>query len=93
MIFKYKRLPNFCYRCGLMEHDLKYFLERRGNNKNGEVGNLQYGAWLRGELMRRIRWEPSYTKKNKGVDTRGWMTDDVDRGIKVSDIDERSGGA
>ena len=88
MLFKYERLLNFCYRCGLLEHDLKDCLQRRGNNKNGEVGDLQYGAWLRGEPMRRTRWEPIYAKKNKGVDMRGWTIDDVDRGIEVSDADE-----
>ena len=42
--FKYERLPNFCYRCGLLEHDLKDCLEGSGNDKEVERGDLQYGA-------------------------------------------------
>ena len=50
--FKYERLPNFCYRCGLLNHGLRdcpdgkmeIFLE---------LPPLQYGAWLRGEVPRK----------------------------------------
>ena len=38
--FKYERLPNFCYRCGLLEHDLKDCLENLGNDKSDERGDL-----------------------------------------------------
>ena len=45
--FKYECLPNFCYGCGLLEHDLKDCLESLGNDKSDERGDLQYRAWLR----------------------------------------------
>ena len=51
--FRYERLPNFCYRCGLLSHSLKECSEGRiPGDKDGE-SQLQYGAWLRGEPLRR----------------------------------------
>ena len=52
VIFKYKRLPNFCYRCGLLNHALKECTEGQENSKPNGVNHLQYRAWLRGELIR-----------------------------------------
>ena len=43
--FKYERLPNFCYRCGLLSHALKDCRESRGSNTASEKEELQYGAW------------------------------------------------
>ena len=34
--FKYERLPNFCYRCGLMNHALKECLGNGAEKKNTE---------------------------------------------------------
>ena len=53
VIFKYERLPNFCYKCGLLNHALKECIEGQENSKTNEVNHLQYRAWLRGELIRR----------------------------------------
>ena len=33
--------------------------------------------------MKRTGWEPHYTKRNEGVDMRGKMLDDADKGPKV----------
>ena len=43
MLFKYERLPNFCYRCGLLEHALKDCTRKDEVDKNGERG----GALIR----------------------------------------------
>ena len=55
--FKYERLPNFCYRCNLLNHALTNYIEGQEHNSSVEVSFLQYGAWLRGELVRRGRKE------------------------------------
>lgn len=47
--FKYERLPNFYYRCGMLNHGEKDCLEKVFLEENGEKGNAQYGPWLRGE--------------------------------------------
>ena len=43
--FQIQRLPNFCYRCGLLEHDLKDYLEESGNDKEEGNGifNMEHG--------------------------------------------------
>lgn len=50
--FRYERLPNLCYNYGMLNHGIKdcpnSFANALQNN-----GELQYGAWLRGEPMRR----------------------------------------
>ena len=50
--FKYERLPNFCYHCGLLSHGLKDCEERNGVNEQLDLSKLQYEVWLRGEALR-----------------------------------------
>ncbi|KAK9998028.1 hypothetical protein SO802_017631 [Lithocarpus litseifolius] len=57
VIFKYERLPNFRYRCGLLNHALKECIEGQENSKSDGLNHLQYEAWLRGELIRQGRKE------------------------------------
>ena len=45
--------PIFCYRCGLLSHSLKECSEGRIPGENEGDSQLQYGAWLRGEPLRR----------------------------------------
>nr|POE89124.1 uncharacterized protein CFP56_70455 [Quercus suber] len=56
--FKYERLPDFCYKYGMLDHAIKEC--PKGSLENGLVGegSLQYGAWLRetyGEEMEEIQ--------------------------------------
>ena len=73
VLFKYECLPNFCYRCGLLEHDLKECPKSKEEARNDVMEDLQYGAWMRGVPVKRLGWEPHHTKKNEGGDTRGKM--------------------
>ena len=68
--FKYERLPNFCYRRGLLEHDLKECPESVGRDKVEGRDDLQYRAWLRGEPARRLGGEYSFANKKESGDTR-----------------------
>lgn len=52
VFFKYERLPNFCYKCGRLDHGEKECLEKTNRDNGGNEKGLQYGAWLRGELGR-----------------------------------------
>jgi hypothetical protein len=53
--FKYERLPNFCYQCGLLTHGDKDCPEisKRCNGETEE--HAQYGPWLRAEPERAQR--------------------------------------
>ena len=54
--FKYERLPNFCYRFGLLNHAHKDCPTSSVNGQTVEEG-LQYGAWFRGDPYGRIQKE------------------------------------
>ncbi|KAK7821518.1 hypothetical protein CFP56_037618 [Quercus suber] len=47
------------------------------------MGELQYGAWMRGESVSRLGWEPTYTKMNEGGGRHGWVPKDGNWGLKV----------
>ena len=55
--FKYERLPNFCYRCGLLSHVIRDCSESVGSNYQTDESQMQYGAWLRGEPSKRGGYE------------------------------------
>ena len=59
--FKYERLPNFCYECGMLNHAMKECLGKLMENNQRAEGCMQYGAWLRGEPLRRSGWEVNQT--------------------------------
>ena len=45
----------------------------KGDARNVVMAELQYGAWMRREPVKRSGWEPHLTKKTGGDDTRGKM--------------------
>ena len=69
---KYERLPNFCYRCGFLNHTLKDCSEPSEQTAVGGDEELQYRAWLRGEFVRRSNNDPSFYGPTKGGGTRRW---------------------
>ncbi|KAL0011343.1 hypothetical protein SO802_006451 [Lithocarpus litseifolius] len=73
---KYERLPNFCYRCDLLSHALKDCLENVKCNNQMEKVELQYGAWLRGDFLRKNFQEQTKYGWGRGEEsgTRQWNT-------------------
>ncbi|KAL3813153.1 hypothetical protein ACJIZ3_014421 [Penstemon smallii] len=45
--FKYERLPNFCYRCGLLDHVFGKCPRRYEEDEETSPDELPYGPWLR----------------------------------------------
>ena len=81
---KYERLPNFCYRCGLLNHALKDCSKSGERNAVGENEELQYGAWLREEILLRSGHDSNYYGMEKSVGTRRWETSAVaEKGPKL----------
>ena len=69
--FKYERLPNFCYHCGLLNHALKDYPASSGNGRTVEEG-LQYGAWLCGDPYGRsqkesVKYDGDVNQGSRGV--------------------------
>ena len=67
--FKYERLPNFCYHCGLLSHALRDCPEPSETGRLSGVG-LQYGAWLRGDPFGRVQKDPGRFGGGENRDTR-----------------------
>ena len=53
--FKYERLPNFCYQCGLLTHGDKDCLETSKRPYTGSPDQAQFGPWLRADLEKSHR--------------------------------------
>lgn len=68
--FKYERLPNFCYWYGMLDHAIKECPERSLENGSVEEGNLQYGAWLRGDPWRRNGRDTTQSGMGRGHENR-----------------------
>lgn len=67
--FKYERLPTFCYQCGLLSHALKDCPKNGDCNNRIESEELQYRAWMRGEIIRRYMQELTKSGMEKGAET------------------------
>nr|POF05321.1 uncharacterized protein CFP56_37629 [Quercus suber] len=69
---KCKRLPNFCYWCGLLSHALKDCPENVSCNNQIENMELQDRAWLRGEIIRRNVQEQAKYVLGRGKEAGTW---------------------
>lgn len=83
VIFKYERLPNFCYNCGLLSHDLRDCPASLDSTKPMDSKELQYGPWMRGDIIKRSFREKlssnEQPKKPRNLDegNRSNMTDEA----------------
>lgn len=62
--FKYERLPNFCFRCGIIKHSNSRCPNSAFNSKLHEKGQSQYGIWLSASNLKGNR-KGSHFNSNK----------------------------
>lgn len=90
--FKYERLPNFCYKCGLLSHGVKDCKNRNGSDANMELNNLQYRAWLRGETLRKSGGEFTRFGLEEERFSKGGLMRKLEGGHAIERIDGREEG-
>ena len=62
---------------------MKDCTQKDGADDNGDSGELQYGAWMRGEPARRAVWESTYPKRNEGMSMRGSLPEGNSQALRV----------
>ncbi|KAK7831688.1 uncharacterized protein CFP56_027146 [Quercus suber] len=70
VFFKFERLPNFCYGCGLLNHAIKDCPEGWAEKSKLEESNMQYRARLRGDPWRNNGWDLAQGGSGKGFVAR-----------------------
>lgn len=83
-LLQIRELPNFCYRCGLLNHALKDCANNQDQSKLRDDNQLQYGAWLRGELVRHGGME--LNKQGNGGVAMQRLGPSVDDTVKPSEL-------
>ncbi|XP_057426370.1 uncharacterized protein LOC130719778 [Lotus japonicus] len=68
IFFKYERLPDFCFMCGVLGYTLRSCPEKEEDIEGEELKDLPYGAWMRASpkkvtLMRK----DGYAERNKTI--------------------------
>jgi hypothetical protein len=53
VMFKYEKLPLFCFHCGRIVHDSKGCTARKNPGRLSDEGEKEWGTWLRVEIPRR----------------------------------------
>ncbi|KAL5802799.1 hypothetical protein ACOSQ4_031104 [Xanthoceras sorbifolium] len=59
MPLKYKCLPEFCFRCGLIGHPLREFMDTDQDDIMTGSMALRFGGWLWAESPPRVNTRPS----------------------------------
>ncbi|KAK7858424.1 uncharacterized protein CFP56_012316 [Quercus suber] len=68
VMFKYERLPLFCYYCGMLGHDIKNCAAHFAVTKNGGTTEYQYGDFLK-VMGGRPRVDPFVGKQGGSEDS------------------------
>ena len=75
--FKYERLPNFCFLCGILGHDEKHCSGFQGKAE----GHRQYGDWLRASNGSKGGLEKQKAASSSGHEERMERMDEDSRNL------------
>ncbi|GLT71835.1 hypothetical protein SLA2020_438270 [Shorea laevis] len=81
VMFKYEKLPNFCFNCGRIQHGARGCL-RAGPQLSVSLTECQWGSWLRAEGLR----------KNTVVHGKSRLGQDKGRGRSTPQFQSSHGG-
>jgi hypothetical protein len=84
VIFKYEKLPMFCFNYGRLLHGDQGCTERKFSKQHGDVDAKQWGVWLRAELGQR--------KTEFSGDFHTGLVEDVGVGSRAASPDARGAG-
>jgi hypothetical protein len=77
VVFKYEKLPSFCFRCGRIVHDKKGCPVSNFSRRNNMEESRQWGPWLRAEESKRRGGGGSFTYRAAGVRISGRTEDEA----------------
>ncbi|KAF5462865.1 hypothetical protein F2P56_018835 [Juglans regia] len=64
--FKYKRLPPFCYHCGIILHTQLSCTRRVSDGSTYATSQLQYGPWLKADPIQKPRFHKAQSNSLEG---------------------------
>ncbi|GLT54908.1 hypothetical protein SLA2020_280660 [Shorea laevis] len=88
--FQYEKIPNFCFKCGIIRHGAAGCLKSGGRRFPGNEEGQQFGTWLR--ALSPKRWNGvGRSRTSNDPDTHSARTSRTEEGFPPCSADRRSG--
>ncbi|TXG66314.1 hypothetical protein EZV62_007589 [Acer yangbiense] len=65
---KYKRLPKFCYACGIIGHGIKECLDEEARKVALEGLPTEFGSWLKAPILEKLQYRSNSQTKGSSSD-------------------------
>ena len=88
--FKYEKMPNFCYWCGMVSHDAKECSIWLSSKASLSLEQQEYGSWLRADPFsvgkKSFLFVPGSGGDFGGVDNTGRSGSEAERGSQEAGV-------